>query len=238
MSTPAIKLTVDERTKKNFRVVAGKDEARITTPRLIRWSGLAAMVAGIIFVCIQPIHPADVLSSVTTDMWTAVVSAKLVMCFLFLAGITGLYVRQADKAGWLGLVGFLLLSLSYYLQAGFVFVELFVLPVLAATAPQFVESVLGIVNGSPGDMNIGALPAVYGVVGISYLLGGLVFGIATLRARILSRWPAGLLIAAAVITPAAALLPHELQRFAAVPMGIALVWLGWALLSERREQAS
>jgi len=70
------------------------------------------------------------------------------------------------------------------------------------------------------------------------MLGGLLFGIATLRAGILPRWPAGLLAVAAAVTPAAALLPHELQRLAAVPVGVALAWLGYALWSERREQAS
>jgi hypothetical protein len=208
------------------------------TPKLIRWSGLTAMVAGVIFVCIQPIHPPDVLASVTTDMWTIIMSLKLAMCFLFLAGVTGLYVRQANKAGWVGLVGFLLLGLSWLLQACFVFVELFVLPVLAAPTPQFVESFLGIVNGLPGDMNIGFLSVMYGMTGLFYLLGGLTFGIAMLRARVFPRWPAGLLAAAAVITPAAALLPHELQRYAAVPMGIALIWLGYVLWRERQERTS
>lgn len=33
---------------------------------LLRWSGLAALAAGVIFAAIQPIHPADVLASVTT----------------------------------------------------------------------------------------------------------------------------------------------------------------------------
>ncbi len=76
------------------------------------------------------------------------------------------------------------------------------------------------------------------IIGILYLLGGLLFGIATFRARILPRWAAGLLAVGAAVTPAAALLPHPLQRLAAVPMGIALAWLGYALWSERREQAS
>jgi len=35
----------------------------------------------------------------------------------------------------------------------------------------------------------------------------------------------------------AALLPHQIQRLAAMPMGLALAWLGYALWSERREQA-
>jgi len=34
------------------------------------------------------------------------------------------------------------------------------------------------------------------------------------------------------------LLPHQIARLAAMPMGFALAWLGYALWSERREQAS
>jgi hypothetical protein len=70
-------------------------------------------------------------------------------------------------------------------------------------------------------------------VSILYLLGGLVFGIATLRARVLPRWPSGLLAIAAVLTPTAALLPHAIQRLAAIPVALAIAWLGYALWSER-----
>lgn len=210
-----------------------------TASILIRWTGLADMVAGVIFAGIQPIHPPDVLASVTTGAWTIIISLKFVMCLLFLIGIAGIYARQVKEAGWLGLAGFLLLGLCWWLQTGYVFTDLFILPVLANEAPQFVESFLGIVNpGSPVEMNIGALPAAYGLIGISYMLGGLLFGIATLRAGILPRWPAGLLAVAATVTPAAALLPHEIQRLAAIPVGLALAWLGYALWTERREQAS
>ncbi len=212
---------------------------KITTSNLIRWAGVAAMVAGIIFAGIQPIHPPDVLSSVTTGAWAIIISLKLAMCLLFLVGITGIYARQVKEAGWLGLAGFLLLSLTWWLQTSYVFAEAFILPVLATAAPQFVESFLGLASGNPGEMNIGALPAIYNLgVGIPYMLGGLLFGIATLRAGILPRWAAGLLAVAATLTPAAALLPHDIQRLAAIPVGLALAWLGHALWSERREQAS
>ena len=207
---------------------------KVTASRLIRWSGLAALVAGLIFAGIQPIHPPDVLSSVTTSAWAIIQSLKLIMCLLFLLGIAGLYARQVEEAGWLGLVGFLMLSLSWWLQTGFVFTEVFINPLLATEAPRFVESFLGIVNPeSPSEMDLGALPAVYGLIGISYMLGGLLFGIATLRARVLPRWPAGLLAVAAVLTPAAALLPHAIQRLAAIPVALAIAWLGYALWSER-----
>ena len=207
---------------------------KITAPTVISWTGLAAIIGGLIFAGIQPIHPPDVLESVTTGFWAIIISLKFAMCFLFLIGITGIYARQVEETRWLGLAGFLLFSLSWFLQTGFVFTELFVLPVLAPTAPQFIVSALGVANGVPGETNIGVFVPAYNVVGVTYLLGGLLFGIAIFRARVLPRWPAGLLAVTALVTPAAALLPHAIQRFAAVPMGVALAWLGYALWSERR----
>jgi len=213
-----------------------------TAPKLIRWAGLSAMAAGIIFLVIQPIHPPDVLSSVTTDAWAIIQSAKVAMCILGLLGLTGLYARQANEAGWLGLAGYLLFSLFYALTLPFVFAQAFILPLLATTAPAFVESWLGIIKnpGAPVEMNLGALPVLYRLAGFAgYLIGGLLFGIATFRAGVLPRWAAGLLAIAGPLGPVAvALLPHALERFVGVPQGLALAWLGYALYSERREQAS
>jgi hypothetical protein len=223
-------------------VMKGNNKERtmkITAASLIRWTGLAAMVAGIIFAGIQPIHPPDVLSSVTTAAWAIITPLKTVMCLLFLLGIAGLYARQVEEAGWLGLAGYLLLSLTWALQTAYIFAEAFILPHLATAAPTFVESFLGVFNGQPGEMNLGALAAIYTLgVGPLYILGGLLFGIATFRAGILPRWPAGLLAVAAAVTPAAALLPHEIQRLAGIPVGLALAWLGYALWSERRAHAA
>jgi hypothetical protein len=213
---------------------------KISASNLIRWTGLAAMAAGIIFAGIQPIHPADELASVTTGAWTIITSFKTAMCLLFLLGITGIYARQANKAGWLGLAGFLLLIVSWWLQTAFVFAEAYIFPVLATTAPQFVDGALGtIARSQASDVNLGALPMIYSLgVGVPYMLGGLLFGIATFRAGILPRWPAGLLAVAAALTPLAALLPHAIQRLAGIPVGLALAWLGYALWSERRTHAA
>jgi hypothetical protein len=209
----------------------------ITNSGLIRTTGLAAIAAGAIFAGIQPIHPPDELASVTTSFWAVIIGLKFAMCLFFLVGFAGIYARQAEKAGWLGLAGFALLTVSFFLQTGYVFTELFVLPVVASSLPGFVDSALGVANGQPGIMDIGAFVPTYGVLGVCYLLGGLLFGIATVRAAVLPRWPAIMLAFAAVITPAAALLPHALQRYAAVPMGLAMIWLGYTLWSERRKAA-
>src|SRR5215210_2219402 len=211
---------------------------KITASNLIRWAGLSAMAAGIIFAGIQPIHPPDVVASVTTGAWAIITPLKTAMCLLFLLGITGLYARQVEKSGWLGLAGFLMLFVCWAMQTAFVFAEAFIMPPLAATAPAFVDGYLGISYGHTGGVDFGALPTLYALVGITYMLGGLLFGVATFRAGVLPRLPAGLLALAATLTPLAALLPHAQQRFAAVPVALAIAWLGYALWSERRASAA
>ncbi len=216
-----------------------KSNMKITASSLIRSAGLSAAVAGIIFAGIQPIHPPDVLASVNTPVFIIITSFKTAMSIFGLLGITGLYARQVEKTGWLGLVGYLLLTLFYAVQMCFSFAEPLILPLLTTEAPRFVESVLGLSSGAGGPMNLGALATVYSLVSVVYLLGLLLFGIATFRARILPRWAAGLLalsgpLAIIMVT----LLPHQLERLAAVPMGIALAWLGFALFFERREKVS
>ena len=89
--------------------VSKESKMKITGSKLIRWTGLSTIVAGVIFAGIQPIHPADVVESVNTSAWAIITGLKTAMCLLLLLGIVGLYARQVNKAGWLGLAGFLLL---------------------------------------------------------------------------------------------------------------------------------
>lgn len=212
---------------------------KITTPRLIRWAGLSAMVAGIIFAAILPIQPPDGLGSVNTRSFIFITSVKTIMSIFGLFGITGLYARQVEKTGWLGLAGYLLLTIFFAVQMCISFIEPTILPLLANVAPAFVESALAMTSGAPGPMNLGALATVYSLASVLYLFGLLLFGIATFRARILPRGAAALL---AVSGPLAGilfgLLPRQLDQLTGIPMGTALVWLGYALVSERREKAS
>jgi hypothetical protein len=222
----------------NRQTAIKESKMKITSSKIIRWSGLAAMGSGLIYVAIQPIHPTDILSSVTTTQWAIVHYLSLTMDFLGLLGIAGLYARQVNKVGWLGLAGYLLFSLFYALALAFHFVEAFISPVLATEAPKFVAGLLGMVTGTSSEVSLGAIPIVYGLLGVAYLLGGVLFGIATFRAGILPRWAGGLLAIGAALTLAGALIPHPFDRIFAVPVGLAMAWLGYALWSERREQAS
>ena len=211
----------------------------ITSSKLIRWAGLSAVLAGILFVVIQPIHPPDVLSSVTTGEWAVITTLKMAMAIFGLFGVMGIYARQADKVGWLGLAGYLLFSLFLALTIAFAFAEAFILPLLATGAPSFVEGFLALASGSASNVDLGPIPAIYAIAGAGYILGGLLFGVATFRAGILPRWPAGILaLAGPASILAVSLLPHAVERFAAAPGGLALAWLGLALWAERRGPAA
>jgi hypothetical protein len=212
---------------------------KTTASNLIRWAGLSAVVGGSLFVAIQPIHPPDTLAAVTTPTWAIVHYVGVAMCLLILLGIAGMYARQVEESGWLGLAGFLVFGLVWALLAAFQFAEGLIMPPLATDAPKFVEGFLGITSMSPSEVSLGILPTVYSITSGLYLLGGVLFGIATFRAGVLPRWAGGGLAVGTVSPLALSLvLPHEFIRLAAVPVGIALALLGYALWSERRETVS
>lgn len=211
---------------------------KITAANLIRWAGLSAMVAGLFYVIEGLFHPPNVLASVTTTRWAIVHVLEGAMTFFGLIGITGLYARQAEKSGWLGLVGYILFSLWLVFVTGFLFFEAFILPQLATEAPAFAEGFLGMFTGSASEVDLGVLPVLWMLTAPLYIFGGLLFGLATFRASILPRWAGALLAIGVVIAPVAVLFPPEHAPKIAVPVGLALMWLGYATWAERRERNS
>lgn len=208
----------------------------ITPAALIRWSGLAALLAGVVFAGIQPIHPPDTVTSVNTTAWAVITPLKTVMCLLLLVGVSGIYARQVRQVGWLGLIGYVIFSLGWAVTSAYVFAETFIIPPMVPTAPTFVDNFLGVAAGRTSQLDLGAVPILFMASGIFYMLGGLLFGIATFRSGVFPRWAGALMAATAALTPLAALLPHAIQRYAAIPMGVALIGLGFALWTERSRQ--
>ncbi len=209
---------------------------KITNENLIRLAGVSALIAGTCYVLVGIFHPANLAPSVTTARWEIVHLLACAMCFFGVLGLAGLYARQALKAGWLGLIGYILLSLWMVMIAGFSFVEAFILPQVANGLPALGQAWMGMFNGPSGQLDLGVLPTIWTLTAPIYILGGLLFGIATFRAGILPRWAGALLALSTVLAPLGAFLPNASQPKLAVPMGVALAWLGYALWSERQAQ--
>jgi hypothetical protein len=216
-----------------------ESKTKMTASTLMRLAGLSAMLAGLCMVIMGLFHPVNIPEAVTTTTWVNVHIAATAMSFFGLFGMTGLYARQAEKSGWLGLTGFVLISIWFGLVMPFSFMEAFILPRLATVLPEFVAGFLGMFTGVPSEIDLGILPTLWNLSGPMFILGPLLFGIATFRASVLPRWAGGLLAFGALLIPVGAMVPAEYQpEVALLTIALALTWLGTALFSERREKVS
>jgi hypothetical protein len=209
----------------------------VTTTGLTKAAGLAAAAAGAIFIAVQINHPGMDSFLTDTDEWVARCLAKAVMCGLALAGITGMYLRQVRQMRVLGLVGYVVFAVGYLLMLCTVMIAAAFLPALTHSNPQFVNDVVAANEGGTVAGDIGHLPVLFTITGACYLLGGLVFGIALFRARVLARWAAALLSVATFATASLAFLPEAFNRPMAVPEGLALIGLGISLWRDQRDAA-
>lgn len=210
----------------------------ITTTSLTRAAGLSAVVAGLLFIAVQVNHPHLDVALVTTTEWVVRESMKLCLAVLALIGITGMYLSQTKKAGVLGLVGYLILGAGFLIMLTVQVVGVVVLPVLAQTAPGYVSDVLAVAGGGKAVGDIGAMLTLSLLGSLTYLAGGLVFGIALFRANVLARWASALLASATILTMAIPLLPWLNPRLFAVPTGVALIGLGYSLWRQQRTQVA
>jgi hypothetical protein len=103
---------------------------------------------------------------------------------LLLIGLVGLYARQSEAAGPLGLAGFLVAFLGTALNMGFFWAILFLTPILAVEAPVLLDE--------------GPTPGFFFTL-ITFTVGWMLFGVATLRARVYPRIAAIVLIIGAVL---------------------------------------
>jgi hypothetical protein len=211
---------------------------KVTNTGLIRATGIVAILAGALFVLVQIIHPPETVAAVATDAWESVHYLTFAMLALFVVGVAGIYARQVEKLGIVGLAGFVILNVGLLLNIAGAAIEAFVEPLLATSNPAFVESFNAMVMGTPYDADLGAIPTVWSVSSAAFMAGTLLFGIANLRAGVLSRWGSGVMAFGLVIgLPAASLIGNV--RLAAIPISIGLAWLGYSLWAEgRRQRAS
>ena len=180
----------------------------------IRWSGVALVAgavllgAGIVNLALKPVVN-QALSLLASRLF-------LIASILLLVSLPGMYARQADASGWLGLAGYILL------QAGIV------LLILPSATPLLYPSFQ-----QPSGENIYVF-----VLGIALTLGLLLTGLATTQAGIYPRG-AGILLLAAMagflfVFFVAEFLPPWTGQVGSATFGVvlalALAWIGLWLM--------
>lgn len=205
----------------------------MSASNLIRWSGLATMLGGICMILFILVHPFGELDppKVMNDLWVLADSLRVMGAILVLFGLMGLYMLQAEKAGRLGLVSFVLAFSGTALFVGNGMIIAYVLAPLAVHAPD-----LASFNGPLSKEPAFALSYVFMIVLllVSYLL----FGVSIIRAQVFPRWAAVLLILGALLFfEPPVLVPYVIPFVGALIFGVALTWLGSVLWFQKAKMA-
>jgi hypothetical protein len=193
---------------------SSKEDLTMATSNLLRWAGLAALAGGVLIV-LAALLGAAIGPDETSGTFIFQQVLSLLGAVLILLGLVGLYASQAEAAGPLGLLGFLVAFLGTTLVAGVFWANTFIAPILAAEAPEVFEE---------------TSPVGFPLTFFTTSIGWLLFGLATLRAGVYPRVAAIALMVGAVVS----FLPLPGSE-AVLAVGIA--WLGFLLFTGRATAA-
>ena len=117
---------------------------------LARRVGLVSMIAAALIIVSQGLNLALGLAMGGAPSADSVVHSlryglALLAMYCLLLALTGIFLRQADAAGWLGVAGYLVAFLGTLLVAGDWWFESFIAPRIAEVAP---EVMTGAITGS------------------------------------------------------------------------------------------
>jgi hypothetical protein len=188
----------------------------------VQWGGLAALLAGVLLILsdLLRLYIDLVDSGLFVDMSLGGAlgfgidgSLGVILAVLTQLGLFGLYAYRAQDAGSLGVIGLVLASFGVQLSMGSSFVFPFIRAIVWPwETMEYFEEPFGSVV----------------VLGLGFVLGCVLLGMAMLRGGVYPRMAAALFIAGALIL----LLPLPL---ADVIFGGAMAWLGYTLLWGRSE---
>lgn len=181
----------------------------------LRFTGFCLFIAGILFLSTAIFYYVSSLERIGTYI-------DLIGMALLLLGLVGLYIRQMNEVGVVGLIIFLIAFLGAVLWAGAGWSTTFILPVLDEQAPQILS------DPPPALIGTG-----YGVSLYTFFGGMLLFALITAWKGILPRVAAILL----AVVPILDFVPFG--HFVSQPLaGVALIWLGYSLWKGNYEDVS
>jgi hypothetical protein len=212
---------------RNVRLL-NEEETTMTPQTIYRLSGGILIVGSLFAITGLLLHPSGSTPiNVLSPIWLPANLLILVGALLVALGLPGMYARQAERAGKLGLIGFTLTFIVILLfNVALGAIETFLFPALAA-------------NAATRSLLAGPLPGTYGrfllVAVLLELVGPVLLGIATLRANVFPRWTGWLLIAIPVLVLLGFFvsLPGPLAQLDAVVLNLSLAGMGFSLLARR-----
>lgn len=200
----------------------------MSSSNLVRWSGLATVVGAALLIVLDLAEfiliGGQPESAVAANSALVIVRATYMLAITLISlGLVGLYAIQTEQAGTLGLIAFLVAYFGIVMIAGAQWGAAFLGPWLAEVAPDILDT-------EPSAFFIAGLVLSF----LLFALGWLLFGLASLRARVLPRGASILMMVGAVLF--FAMLFLELPG-STVVFGVALAWMGYVLWAGAGETA-
>lgn len=195
----------------------------MSSKNLLRWSGLAALIGGVLLAILSALE--SVLfgsqpdsAAMASSAWIILEVVFIVAELLIILGLIGLYARQVEQSGSLGLIAFLVAFTGSVMVSGIDWGSAFMAPWLAETAPS------GLLDAEPTGLFGAGILLTY----LLFVLGWLLFGLVSLQAQVLPRGSAVLLMVGAILFLVMAFVEFG---FEAVVFGAGVAWMGYALWS-------
>jgi len=139
----------------------------MSTAKVIRWGGLALMLGGIGFAVHLITHPpGETAPYAFYALWVPSHLLGGIASLLIALGLVGLYLRQSENVGVLGLIGFVLAYAGTTLAAGaLIFLSVGLIPFLAFRGMDSLVDPKGpLLSSTPMQLATG-LPALSLVLG-------------------------------------------------------------------------
>jgi hypothetical protein len=190
---------------------------------LSRYAGPIAVIAGGLFAMAAVglflvMDRSDLLAMMTDPVFIVFNAAYAITFPLLLIALVALYWRQAGEAGLFGAVAFCIAATGTMALAGDMWFEGFAVPSLAQVTPEIL--------GPPASNSL--LMAAWLVSVVLFSLGWILFGIASLRARVFPRALSLAIAVAGLIGFQAAMPPWG------VALGLAVAAVGvWLIRHDR-----
>ena len=199
---------------------------------LIRLSGLVAIINGVLLLgfgilpdIFLPMN-GPLLNWVNDSQWFMFNLCAFMLTVLTPLTMLGIYAKQIERVGKLGLIGFLLVYLGGMLYVGVQFDEAFTWPILAKHAPGLLD-IKGSMFTDP------AFSLAYMLMAILFIPGLIIICIVTVRAKVLPKWGAVLLAVGGPFAYGGIMVPQILRASGAVLGAIGFIWLGIAIFNDK-----
>lgn len=191
----------------------------MSTATLYRLSGMSLLIGSLLTI-LGSVPSLIAASSNTIAGGGALLRSIGLM--LFVLGLPGMYTRIAQRAGILGLLGFIATLFDFLIRIALQPIYAIMLPFLAAHAPALAK------GGPPQGVFI-----LFVVQALLALIGGILLGSAIIRATIPPRWAGLVIIAGALLSFIGNFLGQPIKNVGVMIVLAGFAWLAVGMLSKQ-----